>query len=197
MQGLRWYKMPIQDPLSPGLYPAENLVPIYKVQRAKGHWKSQKPRIGAVFHWVNAYSWQSTQKLKVLFTLLRPHSSSVVCTSLPWQIQTKPAPNHAAPAVRAEDPTADQPSQPVPNIHSTSGFPPCLGHGFLLNLHLPGQVPCICLAHQPQTYHLCKNWQKSLSQFRGWYYFSNHWQIWGTVITELCPHKDTQFHMVD
>lgn len=151
MQGLCWYKMPIQDPLSPGVYPAENLVPIYKVWRAKGHWRSQKPRIGAVFHWVNAYNRQSAQKLKVLFTLLRIHSSSVVLTFLPWQIQTKPAPNHAAPAVWAEDPTADQPSQPVPNIHSTSWFPACLGPGFLLNLHLPGQVPwsLIRLAHQP------------------------------------------------
>lgn len=45
LQGLRWYKMPTRDPPSLGLYTAENLVPICKVRRAKGHWRSQKPRV--------------------------------------------------------------------------------------------------------------------------------------------------------
>lgn len=54
----------------------------------------------------------------------------------------------------------------------------------------PSQVPwsltCLCTL---TLHHLCEKWQKSLSRFRGWYYFNNHWQIWGTAITELCPHK--------
>lgn len=52
LQGLHRYKMSIRDPLNPGLYTAENLLPIHKVQIAKGHWRPQKSRISAVFHWL-------------------------------------------------------------------------------------------------------------------------------------------------
>lgn len=86
-QELHWYKMPIRDPISLGLYTAENLLSIYKVQRAKGHCGShRKPenRMNAKFHWVNAYNSQSARKLKVLFTVLRLCCSLVVLTSLPW-----------------------------------------------------------------------------------------------------------------
>lgn len=84
LQELWEYKMLIRDHLNQGLYTAENLVPICKVWGAKGHRRSQKFRISALFHWVDAYNSQSAQKLKVLFTLSRLHSFSTVLTSLAW-----------------------------------------------------------------------------------------------------------------
>lgn len=93
LQGLRWYKMSIRDPLNLGLYPAENLVPIHKVGRAKGHWRPQKSRISVVFHWTDVYNSASAQKLKVLFTLSRLQFINCVHISalLNWnQASSKP-----------------------------------------------------------------------------------------------------------